>query len=243
MPYYKDEFLIINSRFFKEKDLTVITLSKKFGKRDIIIRGVRSIKSRYRGATEPLTLCKGIVHYKPNSDFYTLSSVEVLEIFYDMSDLTKVNDYFFMLGLINHFIPFNLVIKNFYSGTVKFLKIMKEKNNNLIALYYSLWLLKKVGYQPNVDVCSHCREKLHRIFAIDFFSHSIICNKCFPGNKKIYYSEELLIFLKKFYSEDRVKINDLLKEKINEKELRKFLKNYFNILIEYKSHKKILDFL
>jgi len=224
MPYYKDNFLILDNKILKDKDLIIIVLSELFGKRDIIVKGVRGLKSRFRGASEPFTFCKGIIHYKENSPNFLLSSVDIIETFCSINDdKQKLKVGFILLNLIKNFLQYNQVIKDFFSNTIKFFKQLKKTENpEIIEILFTLWFIKKIGYQPNINHCSFCNKILNDKFYLDLLTHSLVCFQCGATNNKKLFSYNLLNFLKESY----------LKKSIN----------FSNVKIDVKIKNEILNF-
>lgn len=244
MPYFKDKFLILNNKQFKEKDIIILILSKLRGKYEIVVKGVKGLKSRFRGASEPFMLCEGIIHYKSGIEYYTLNSVDIMDSFCTLDDESMKLKYgYYILTVLNEFLPYNMVIKNLFDGIINFLNHLKNsKDYEATAIQFVIWFIKKMGYEPNLEYCANCNKKIYNEFILDVESHSVICSNCIK-KKYIKFSETVLKFLKNKYSHKSINLNDFIISEYDRKNIKLFFDCYINIILDrskYNKKKQIL---
>lgn len=152
MKFITTKGLIIKKQNFGESDKLITVFSEKFGKINLLVKGIRKSKKRNQSYVDILTL-SNFTFYKKN-DNYILTGIDSLDLFIELkTDIERLEISLYILSIINETIfPedrkvefFKRVIKTIYF-------IIKNDNykNYILVLKMMSWIIKKEGYAINI---------------------------------------------------------------------------------------------
>jgi len=179
--------LILNRVAYRETDTLVTVFTLSAGKLNLIARGTKKLQSKLAGHLEPLSLANILII--PGKGFDYIGSALTSDAYLGIKD--DLNKLYYAGQALAHF---NRLVKEAQSDqhlffltsawlefldnyeTVKF----NKESGELFLDFFLLKLLSELGYQPNIDNCLLCQEKLRpgkNYF--DLKSGGIICGGCY----------------------------------------------------------------
>lgn len=169
--------IIIRQVSYGDYDKMLTVLTEELGKISVSAKGVRSMKSKNRVASE--ILCFGeFILSSQRGEVYTLKSAECIESFFHLrDDCLKLALGIYMADIAGRLAPEDM------RGTIKILlnslyMLAKEETDIfLIKAIYDLKLLKESGFEPTVDACVNCQSS-DRPFSFSSVSGGVLCRHC-----------------------------------------------------------------
>lgn len=161
MKSYSDFGIILKISQLQEANKLVIIWGKRSGKISALTKGAGKTLSRKGGSLDYLNLGKFAFHKGHNFDVIT--EVELVEDFHELKEnLINISNIFYLLDLLDHFLPESEKAADFFADFVSFLEIYGSGNTNkdLLLSYFELKTLQFFGYEPELNNCLHCQEPL-----------------------------------------------------------------------------------
>ncbi|MCX7832915.1 MAG: DNA repair protein RecO [Ignavibacteria bacterium] len=167
MPYSETESIVLKKFRYGDTSLIATLFTKEFGKFNAIIKGARSIKSKYSGIFDPINHIKIILNKKENRELQVISKAEVLNPYQNIKkEIEKLLISFRILELINKlFYQYDKSESTFslLKDTLNFLNESKI-DSSLVLLYFQTKLSKSIGI-------SLAREKQNNIIQDETFNY------------------------------------------------------------------------
>lgn len=178
------EGFVISETNYKETSKIINVFTKEYGIIGIYARGAKSLKSKFRVATLPLSYSKFEIKYKQNS-LSTLISADIIDdLTFIKTDLLRVSYYNYIIDLSsqcyresNNFNIFDLL-----KGTV--LKINAGFDPLILCNVLEVKLLEIIGCKINLTICSNC-QKEGLISTINVATSDSYCECCSKGKSKL----------------------------------------------------------
>lgn len=162
MALLTSDALILRTWPVQEADLIVSFFSREFGKVKGVAKAALKSRKRFGGALEPMTLTRAYFADRPRRELVRLDQLEPLH-----SPLSLPVDYAraavlsFYAEVLEEALPeydphetvFRLVLAVLDQTTVE--------NPWMPLTYFSLWMIRLMGWLPDLSVCSACGERLH----------------------------------------------------------------------------------
>ena len=169
--------LVIRQVNFGDYDKMLTLLTAELGKISVSAKGVRSMKSKNRAASE--LLCFGeFVLNPPKGDVYSLSSAECIESFYHLrDDCVRLALGIYMADLAGHLAPEDMGMGIKVLLNCLYMLQDEEKDINLLKIIYDLKILKESGFLPRVSSCVSC-ETEEGPFAFSPVQGGVLCRRC-----------------------------------------------------------------
>ncbi len=169
--------LVIRQVNYGDYDKMLTLLTGELGKISVSAKGVRSMKSKNRAASE--LLCFGeFVLNPPKGEVYSLSSAECIESFYHLrEDFLRLALGIYMADLAGHLSPEDMEMGLKVLLNCLYMLTDSEKDFNLVKIIYDLKILKTSGFEPRVSSCVSC-EGENGPFAFSAVSGGVLCRKC-----------------------------------------------------------------
>ena len=225
MNLTKTEGIVLRATNYSESSKILKVLTKEYGMISIMSKGCRSLKSKLRGVSMPMSYGIFHIYYKENG-ISTLCAVDIKNSFLPLQkDIEKISYADYLLDLTEQ------VYKHTEAKEVSPLLIAAlEKINdsydckvltNIIELKY----LDFLGIRPVLDGCSVCGSQ-KAIVTIDARAGGYLCKDCYQ-NERI-FSDKMVKLVRMFYYVDIAKITKLdVKEEV-QKELNEFIDDYYD---------------
>lgn len=189
------EVIILSSSDYKEADAMLRVLSKEFGLRTFIAKGLNKINSKNRMAC--LTYGTSLFHYDLNEmhDLQILQSAESLHNRYLISEDLEKSSIASLVSELTELLLKNetehALLDEYYDYLNQVLDLItnSEKPYHLLA-YILIQFLNHYGISPMVDACVVCGSTKVNSISID--EGGFVCHDCQPELQTTIYDVEAL---------------------------------------------------
>ena len=162
MALKQSEAIVLRTYPLREADLLVTLFTRSEGKVKGVARSAKRSKRRFGGALEPLTLVR--VYYQDRSDqeLVRLDWCDILE-----SPLSGVLDYPRVVALehvaevIDELLPEREANDDIFRLAVSVLHQLRSESIWIPLTYFQLWLVRLVGFLPELSECVVCGQVLN----------------------------------------------------------------------------------
>jgi DNA repair protein RecO (recombination protein O) len=196
MPVHQAEALILRTYKLGEADCIVVFLTRDRGKKRGVAKGARRVRSRYRGALEPMTRA-GVAYYeREGRDLVRLNYVEPTcsPLAAASGDALGYVGYF--AELIDEWAPeAHADERLFRLGASIMDALAAGVPVEALARYFEYWLLRLQGVFPSIRACGICGQALGAA-AMPRREAVLLCWTCAPGGGTR-LSAEAMIFLQR----------------------------------------------
>jgi len=187
MSLKQSEAIVLRSYPLREADLLVTLFTRSEGKVKGIARSAKRSKRRFGAALEPLTLVR--VYYADHSgqELARLDSCEILE-----SPLSAPLDYRRVVALehvaeaLDELLPDREVNDDIFRLAVSVLHQLRSESVWIPLTYFQLWLVRLVGFLPELSECVVCGRTLNGDRA---YFHALADGVMCPRHKRLASSE------------------------------------------------------
>jgi DNA repair protein RecO (recombination protein O) len=184
MPDYKTSAIILRTYDFKDFDKIVVLYSKDRGLIRAIAKGIKRPKSRLGGRLEPLMASELILYEGRNLDI--VNQCSAIEYFKNLrKDLKKLTFAMYYAELAMAFgLEKDPGAQEFYQFLFDSFKELEncpeEKYYEHLLVSFQYRLIKIAGYEPMLNYCNACAEKIEHGKNVYLNSHqgALICEKC-----------------------------------------------------------------
>lgn len=180
---YRTEAIVLRRADFGEADRLLTILTPEFGKRRVLAKGVRRIRSRKAGHLErfmrtSLLLARG-------RELDLISQAEVIAAHPDLrEDLARSALAHYVAELAEAFAPEGEESRALYHLLAETLdRLDTEEDLQRVVRYYELHLLEIAGFRPQVEICVGCGEPLREEpgpYGFDPPRGGVLCPRCAP---------------------------------------------------------------
>lgn len=165
-----DQLFCLKQIPIKEADSLFIVFSRKYGRRSIIAKGIRKIKSRNRGNIMPGFL-SDVVLYK-GQGMPILIEATLLGGF----ELTNYIDHVSrLLFLLKNILPEAIPETKLFDDLVQLVKDGKLDDYSINK--FRIKTLQELGFLQDLSVCSKCFDKKSKMISLEDFS--TYCKTCY----------------------------------------------------------------
>jgi DNA repair protein RecO (recombination protein O) len=162
MSLKQSEAIVLRSYPLHEADLLVTLFTRGEGKIKGVARAAKKSKRRFGGALEPLTLVR--LHYddREGRELARLDSCDILE-----SPLSAEVDYPRVVALehiaetLDELLPDREANDAIFRLAVAVLHQLRSGDIWMPLTYFQLWLVRLVGFLPELDECLACGARLN----------------------------------------------------------------------------------
>lgn len=161
MGVYRSNVLILKSRNLGEADRVLMVLSEDLGKFQAVVKGARRERSRFVGNTLSFNYLKAMFFTGKNLD--TLSQAELIHSFGKLrEDLTALAYASLWVELVDGFVPERVEVREVFQFLLAaFITLEQTSDPALLNLAFQIRLLKLLGYQPELELCTGCQHPHH----------------------------------------------------------------------------------
>jgi DNA repair protein RecO (recombination protein O) len=187
MALKQSEAIVLRTYPLREADLLVTLFTRAEGKVKGVARSAKKSRRRFGGALEPLTCVR--VHYDDREcqELARLDSCDILE-----SPLTSAMDYPRVVALehvaemLDELLPDREANDGIYRLAVSVLRRLRNGSIWMPLTYFQLWLVRLVGFLPELGVCGNCGQSLNGSRA---FYHALADGLMCTQHKRLASSE------------------------------------------------------
>lgn len=219
------EGIILNEMAYGETSKIINVLTKDKGVVGIICKGAKSMKSKLRALTMPMTNAKFYVYYKENKlsllkDVDLINTYEVIK-----QDIMLIAYANYLVELTSQIVKYEYD-KNIYTLLIEALNKMNLKLDPLVITnIVEIKYLNYLGVPLNLDECVSCGNKTN-IITLDGDAGGFICNKCYKDEKII--TSKAIKLIRMYNYVDLKSINDINIEENPKLEINYFLNRYYD---------------
>jgi DNA repair protein RecO (recombination protein O) len=162
MSLKQAEAIVLRTYPLREADLLVTLFTRSEGKVKGIARSAKKSKRRFGGALEPLTLVRAYYDDREGQELARLDSCDILE-----SPLSTTIDYPRVVALehvaetLDELLPDREANDAIFRLAVSVLEQLKSGSIWMPLTYFQLWLVRLVGFLPDLDSCLACGVTLN----------------------------------------------------------------------------------
>jgi DNA repair protein RecO (recombination protein O) len=162
MSLKQSEAIVLRSYPLREADLLVTLFTRAEGKIKGVARAAKKSKRRFGGALEPLTLVRLYYDDRDGRELARLDACDILE-----SPLSAELDYPRVVALehvaeaLDELLPDREANDAIFRLAVSVLHQLRAGPIWMPLTYFQLWLVRLVGFLPELDQCLACGAELN----------------------------------------------------------------------------------
>ena len=162
MPLKQSEAIVLRSYPLREADLLVTLFTRAEGKIKGVARAAKKSKRRFGGALEPLTVVRLYYDDREGKELARLDSCDILE-----SPLSAIVDYPRVVALehvaemLDELLPDREANDAIFRLAIAVLRQLRSGEIWMPLTYFQLWLVRLVGFLPQLDECIVCGAALN----------------------------------------------------------------------------------
>jgi DNA repair protein RecO (recombination protein O) len=176
------EAIVLNSLDFRETSKIVTFFTKDHGKVKGILKGIRKDPKKFGSTADKFSINDIVYYWHRNSEIHLVSQCDVKAFFPGVrDDLKKTMAAGYMLELINVVMPLEEKNEDVYGLITNFLQSLQETRNvNKLVHILQIKTLLFSGFQPHLDSCLKCEEKIQGRARFSLASGGLYCRSCQP---------------------------------------------------------------
>lgn len=217
MPTYTVHAVNVGSFALGETDKVLTIFSAEKGILKAVAKGARRPGSKIAGRADVLNVNKLLLAH--GKTFEIITQAENVETFPNVrKDLNRLSFCLYYAELTSHFgLGLNDESASYYDFLCESLRAQDKHLGDAAALClnFELKLLQWLGFQPELESCVNCRDRLteYRIAMFNFESGGIVCDRCLAEEQRARvaetgYSKERQT--KPFFAKDSVHVTPLV---------------------------------
>jgi len=187
MPLKQSEAIVLRTYPLRESDLLVTLFTRAEGKVKGVARAAKKSKRRFGGALEPLTLVRVYYDDREGQELARIDACDILD-----SPLSHELDYARVAALehvaemLDELLPEREANDAVFRLTHAVLRELQSGSIWMPLTYFQLWLVRLVGFLPELGECVVCGSSLegHRAFY-----HALVDGVMCPQHKRLASSE------------------------------------------------------
>lgn len=159
--------IILNRSDYRESDSLITAYTKDFGRLSLVARGAKKPSSKLSGHLEPLSLTELLIINGRAFDY--VGGALTTAAFLNLKD--NLNKLYFAGRAVNRFsqlVKENEPDENLFFLLFRFLEFLdnypetdfSRETGELFLAFFLIKLLVELGYQPEMQACLSCREKI-----------------------------------------------------------------------------------
>lgn len=196
MPVHQAEALILRTYKLGEADCIVVFLTRDRGKKRGVAKGARRVRSRYRGALEPMTRA-GVAYYeREGRELVRLNYVEPTCSPLIAASGEGLGYVGYFAELIDEWAPDAHADERLFRLGASIMDALTAGGPvESLARYFEYWLLRLQGVFPSIQTCGVCGGELAAA-AMPRREAVLLCRTCAPGGGTL-LSSEAMVFLRR----------------------------------------------
>jgi DNA repair protein RecO (recombination protein O) len=187
MALKESEAIVLRTYPLREADLLVTLFTRAEGKVRGVARSAKKSKRRFGGALEPLTYVRAFYDVRERQELARLDACEVLE-----SPLATEVSYARAVALghvaelLDEMLPEHEANDAIFRLTLSVLHALQGSDVWMPVTYFELWLVRLVGFLPELTECIVCGRSLNGSRA---YFHALVDGLLCPDDKRLASSE------------------------------------------------------
>ena len=195
----KTEAIVLSKMNFGDSSNIASLFTEDLGRISVIIKGARSVKSKFGKMVDPLNYLLVVLYKKESREVQLLSGADIIQHFPELkSNLSKLSYAYAVLELVKNLLAEHEVHKKMFKGVIKILTRLNsgEEESEITFGRFLFFFLKETGYEIQIEACAICGK---RKFSDNVYYHrekGVICGECIKSVVDIYdINAELLRYL------------------------------------------------
>ena len=159
MALHTTDAYVLRTYALAEADKICIFLTREMGKVRGVAHGARKMKSRFGSALEPFTEVSLTFFQKEGRDLMSISACEIVRSQFHIASrsVETAGAFSYLAELLNEFLPDNEPNERLYRLVTASLDAIAQDNDlNTVLRYFETWLLRLMGFFPDIAVCTMC---------------------------------------------------------------------------------------
>ena len=172
MPLHTTDALILRTYKLNDADRIVVFLTRDRGKKRGVAKGARRLRSRFRGALEPLTRASVVYFEKESRELVSLNDADTERSPLSAFHPEALGYVGYLAELIDEWAPEN-------DPNEKLFRLGAAVVEALVR-YFEFWLLRLQGVYPSVTTCQRCNGSLADGARLSPAARTLVCRHCAP---------------------------------------------------------------
>ena len=163
MPLQTTQAYVLRTYTLAEADKICVFLTRDSGKVRGVAHGARKLKSRFGSALEPLTEVVLTYFFKETRELVSVSNCDIVRSSFHTAsrDIETAGAHAYLAELLLEFLPDNEPNERIYRLTAATLEAIEDGLDlGLVLRYFESWLLRLMGYFPDLSHCANCQAAI-----------------------------------------------------------------------------------
>ena len=163
MAIHSTEAFVLRTYSLAEADKICVFLTREMGKVRGVAHGARKLRSRFGSSLEPFTEVALTYYHKEGRELVSVSNCDIVQSHFDRAarDVETAGAFSYMAELLVEFLPEHEANERLYRLVKAVLEAIEAQNDTRRALrYFECWLLRLVGFFPDLSMCPACGETI-----------------------------------------------------------------------------------
>jgi DNA repair protein RecO (recombination protein O) len=163
MALHSTEAFVLRTYSLAEADKICVFLTREMGKVRGVAHGARKLRSRFGSSLEPFTEVALTYYQKEGRELVSVSNCDIVNSHFDRAarDVETAGAFSYMAELLVEFLPDHEANERLYRLVRAVLEAIEEQSDTRRALrYFECWLLRLVGFFPDLSMCPGCGERI-----------------------------------------------------------------------------------
>ena len=187
MALKQSEAIVLRTYPLREADLLVTLFTRAEGKIKGVARSAKKSRRRFGGALEPLTYVRLYYEDRERQELARLDSCDILESpLSDEMDYARVVALEHVVEMLDELLPEREANDTIFRLTASVLRQLRSGSIWMPLTYFQLWLVRLVGFLPELTTCGACGQSLNGGRA---FYHALADGLMCAQHKRIASSE------------------------------------------------------
>ena len=243
---YETEALILNRYPYGDTSIICNLFTRDYGRLSVISKGARKLKNINSAILRPLQFIDLNYYYRPKRNIQLLKEATINKHFFQThNNYKKIVSSYQIIDIMNQICKIenpNEIIFRLVKRTMKKINLCESNKIILYKIFFKLQLFKYIGYQPMIESCEICGDKLENVL-FDWSIGQLICTKCKTKNSNINFSSKHLNIIKYFSNTHINNIDQLdVKDKKYLHEIDKYLLYFLSFHIINVKYLKSINF-
>ena len=162
MPLKQSEAIVLRTYPLREADLLVTLFTRAEGKVKGVARSAKKSKRRFGGALEPLTLVRVYYDDREGQELARLDSCDILDSPLSSElDFARVTALEHVAETLDELLPEREANDDIFRLTMAVLRCLRQGPIWMPLTYFQLWLVRLVGFLPELGECVVCGTTLN----------------------------------------------------------------------------------